>query len=59
MDDLRQVPAYVRFISAEPLVALLPDMNLDDIHWLIAGGETRPWYREVAPEWFTDLQDQC
>ena len=59
MDDLRQIPAYVRFVSAEPLLAPLPDLNLADIHWLIAGGETGPQARAANPDWFRDLRNQC
>ena len=39
IDYLRKVPAAVRFVSAEPLLGALHDLNLDGIHWLIGGGE--------------------
>lgn len=39
-DILRQVDAEIRFVSAEPLLSGLPDLNLDGIHWLITGGES-------------------
>ena len=42
MDQLRDVPAAVRFVSAEPLLEPLPALNLTGIHWLIAGGESGP-----------------
>lgn len=59
IDHLRQVPAAVRFVSAEPLLGPLPDLNLDDIHWLIAGGESGHGCRPMSPEWVRELRDQC
>lgn len=59
IDDLRKVPAAVRFISAEPLLTPLPNLQLEGIDWLIAGGESGHRFRSVAPEWLTDLRDQC
>jgi protein gp37 len=59
IDYLRRTPARVRFVSAEPLLAALPDLNLDGIHWLIAGGESQPGARPAAISWFEDLRDQC
>lgn len=56
---LQQVPATVRFISAEPLLAGLPNLDLTGIHWLIAGGESQPGARVPDLEWFRDLRDQC
>lgn len=57
-DVLREVPAAVRFVSAEPLLAPL-ELDLTGIDWLIAGGESGPRYRPVAPEWISALRDQC
>jgi len=59
IDYLRQAPATVRFISAEPLLAALPKLNLEGIQWLIAGGESQPGARPAQIEWFEDLRDQC
>jgi protein gp37 len=58
-DELRKVPAAVRFISAEPLLEPLPDLDLDGIDWLIAGGESGRGFRPVEGPWLTDLRDQC
>jgi protein gp37 len=58
IDDLRQVPAAVRFISAEPLLERL-QLDLRDINWLIAGGESGPRHRPMDPAWVRDLRDQC
>jgi protein gp37 len=59
LDHLRQVGAAVRFVSAEPLLGPLDDLDLDGIHWLIAGGESGPRARAMDPEWVVDLRDQC
>lgn len=58
-DHLRKVPAQVRFISAEPLLGPLPSLNLKDIHWLIAGGESGHGFRPPQAEWIRDLRDKC
>jgi protein gp37 len=58
-DYLRRVPAAVRFISAEPLLGPLDGLDLDGIHWLIAGGESGARHRRIDPLWVTDLRDQC
>jgi protein gp37 len=58
-DYLRQVPAVVRFISAEPLLGPLEGLDLADIHWLIAGGESGPRHRRIDPDWVRDLRDRC
>ena len=59
IDCLRRVPSAVRFISAEPLLAPLPALNLEGIHWLIAGGESQAGARPARDDWFRDLRDQC
>jgi protein gp37 len=58
-DRLREVPAAVRFVSAEPLLGPLDELDLDGIDWLIAGGESGPRYRPVDPAWVIDLRDRC
>lgn len=58
-DALREVPAAVRFISAEPLLGPLEGLDLDGIDWLIAGGESGPGHRRVDEDWITDLRDRC
>jgi protein gp37 len=57
-DYLRQVNAAVRFISAEPLLGPLASLDLTDIHWLIAGGESGPRHRRVDIDWLRDLRDR-
>jgi len=58
-DTLRTVPAVVRFVSAEPLLGPLRKLDLEGIHWLIAGGESGPGYRPVHLEWLRQLRDDC
>ena len=58
VDDLRSVPARVRFLSCEPLLGSL-DLNLKNIHWVIAGGESGPGARAMDPDWVRGVRDQC
>jgi protein gp37 len=65
-DVLRQLPATVRFISAEPLLGSLFEesrrgrpLDLGDIDWLIAGGESGPHHRPVDVRWLRELRDGC
>lgn len=59
IDHLRKVPATVRFLSLEPLLGPLPNLNLDGINWVIVGGESGPGARPMKSEWVEDLRDQC
>ena len=59
IDHLRQVGTTVRFVSAEPLLGPLPDVDLTNIDWLIAGGESGPGARPMDEAWVRDLRDQC
>lgn len=59
IDQLRRVPAATRFLSLEPLLGPLPDLNLDGIDWVIVGGESGPKARPMAAEWVRDLRDQA
>jgi protein gp37 len=59
IDHLRDVPAAVRFLSCEPLLGPLPGLNLDGIHWVIAGGESGPNYRLIDVNWVREICDAC
>jgi protein gp37 len=59
IDHLLQVPAAVRFISAEPLLGHLGRLDLTGIDWVIAGGESGPRARPMNIEWGRELRDQC
>jgi protein gp37 len=58
-DHLRGVPAAVRFVSAEPLLGPVDQVDLSGIDWLIAGGESGPHHRPVREDWVLDLRDRC
>jgi protein gp37 len=59
IDHLRASPARVRFLSCEPLLTALPDLNLTGIDWVIAGGESGPRARPIESKWVEDIRDQC
>jgi protein gp37 len=59
VDALREIPAAVRFISAEPLLGPLDALDLTGIHWVIGGGESGRGFREPKPEWALGLRDLC
>jgi protein gp37 len=59
IDDLRAVPAAVRFLSLEPLLGPVPELNLAGIGWVIVGGESGPGARPMEPAWALDLLGQC
>jgi protein gp37 len=56
---LRETPAAIRFISAEPLLGPLDQLDLQGIDWVIAGGESGPGARPMHPDWARDLRDRC
>ncbi len=59
IDDLRHTNAHTKFLSLEPLIGPLPNLNLDNIHWVIVGGESGRKPRPMDPDWVIDIQDQC
>jgi len=59
VDDLRRTGAGTKFLSLEPLLSALPDLDLTGIDWVIVGGESGPNARSMAPEWATTIRDQC
>ena len=59
IDDLRVIPATVKFLSLEPLLGDLGDLDLSKIDWAIAGGESGPGARPVDPAWVRSIRDQC
>ncbi|GAB4254379.1 MAG: phage Gp37/Gp68 family protein [Thermoleophilia bacterium] len=59
LDSLRLVPAAVRFVSLEPLLAPLPALSLEGIDWVIAGGESGPGARPLSEEWVLQVRDRC
>tara|TARA_R110002020_G_scaffold161283_2_gene346228 strand:+ start:1081 stop:1713 length:633 start_codon:yes stop_codon:yes gene_type:complete len=59
LDDLRRVPAAVRFVSFEPLIGSVADANLRDIHWAIVGGESGPESRPMQHQWVDEIEAAC
>jgi protein gp37 len=59
VDDLREVPAAVRFLSCEPLLGPLPGLDLAGIGWVITGGESGPEARLIDPAWVRAIRDAC
>lgn len=59
VDDLREVPAKVRFLSCEPLIGPLSSLRLEGIHWVIAGGESGPKSRPMETEWVEEIRRKC
>lgn len=59
IEHLRQSNAAVRFVSFEPLIGPVCSANLDQIDWVIAGGESGPKARPVEAQWLRGLRDKC
>lgn len=59
VSDLRQVPAAVRFLSCEPLIGPLDNLELGGIDWVIVGGESGPGARPMKIEWVRSIFRQC
>jgi protein gp37 len=59
ISHLQQVPAAVRFISFEPLVAAIGKIDLSNIHWAIVGGESGPGSRPMEKKWVEEIRVQC
>lgn len=59
IDILRSASASVRFLSIEPLLEDLGELDLSGIHWVIVGGESGPGARPVSPEWVRSIEQQC
>lgn len=59
LNHLRNVPAAVRFLSAEPLLGPIGEVDLHGIHWVIAGGESGANARPMEYEWVAELRDTC
>ena len=57
--QLKQTNASVRFVSFEPLLGAMGTVDLKNIHWVIAGGESGPGARKVQADWVRELRDQC
>ncbi len=59
IDHLRATGAAIKFLSIEPLLGPMPEMDLSDIDWIIVGGESGKRARPMKEEWVLDIRDQC
>lgn len=59
IDNLRHTAAATKFLSLEPLLGPLPNLELDSIDWVIVGGESGPGARPIEENWVLDIRDQC
>lgn len=59
VDQLRRIDAPIRFLSVEPLLEDVGDLNLEGIHWVIVGGESGPKARPMNPEWVETIHKSC
>lgn len=59
IDALRRVDAGVRFLSLEPLLGPVPDLDLSGIHWVIVGGESGPGARAMDERWVLEIREEC
>lgn len=59
IDHLRKSHAHTKFLSLEPLIGPLPNLDLRDIDWVIVGGESGPGARTMRREWVAEIRDQC
>jgi len=59
INDLRQTGAAIKFLSLEPLLGPLPNLDFTGIHWAIVGGESGPGSRPIEKRWVVDIRDQC
>jgi protein gp37 len=59
IDALRSIDAKIRFLSIEPLLENIGELDLTDIHWVIVGGESGSRARPMKSQWAADIQRQC
>lgn len=59
VEKLRKVPSTIKFLSIEPLLGPLPDLCLDEIDWVIVGGESGPGARVMQSDWVIEIRNVC
>jgi protein gp37 len=59
IDHLRETPAKIKFLSMEPLLGPISDLDLTGVHWVIVGGESGPRARPLNSEWVMDIKGKC
>lgn len=59
IDDLSGIPAAVKFLSVEPLLGPIKSLSLENIDWVIVGGESGPHARPIDPNWVRSIRNDC
>ena len=59
VDSIREIPAKIKFLSCEPLLGSLRSLNLDNINWVVVGGESGARARPMEIEWVREIRDKC
>ena len=59
IEHLRKTDANIKFVSIEPLLGHIRNLNLDLIDWVVVGGESGPKARPIEESWVVDIRDQC
>ncbi|MCX5653066.1 MAG: phage Gp37/Gp68 family protein [Planctomycetota bacterium] len=59
IDSLRRTHAAIKFLSLEPLLGPIPELELEGIDWVVVGGESGPGARPMDPKWAVDIRDRC
>jgi len=59
IEHLRETHAHTKFLSLEPLLGPLPNLDLSGIDWVVVGGESGPGARPMRREWVTEIRDRC
>jgi protein gp37 len=59
LNEIKKVPAAIRFVSFEPLIGSVAYSDLSGIHWAIVGGESGPRARDMRPEWVDEIESAC
>jgi protein gp37 len=57
--DLKKTGAQIKFVSLEPLLGPLPDLDVGSLDWVIVGGESGPGARPIRKEWVIQIREQC
>ena len=59
IEFLKETNAFIKFLSIEPLIGRIKNIELNGIDWVIVGGESGPKAREIKPEWVREIKERC
>jgi protein gp37 len=59
IDYLRYTSAHIKFLSLEPLLSDMEELDLSEIDWVIVGGESGPGARPMKSQWIRNIREQC